>query len=157
MRAVIGEYGKVIILSALLCLLVMFLFGKGEHGFLGILSQAKPVEQVGHEDAFETAEAIALRAVPELSVETKKLKRGVEYNLLDAEMFRIRAENEDGEKVDLSIIKVVDPSGKDISSKTAVKRFLPEEKGTYQVIYRAKETYLGSVKASEKTYRFIVD
>ena len=157
MKVMLGGYGKVILLAVILCGMVLFLFGRSDHGFLGLLAQAKPVEQVGHEDAFETAEAIASRKVPDLSVRTEKLKRGTQYNLLDTGRFQIRAENADGEKVSLSIVKIINPAGKDITSATDAKCFLPNQKGTYQVIYRAEETYLGSLKAREKTYRFIVD
>lgn len=157
MKAVIGEYGKVIILAVLLCSMVLFLFGKGDHGFLGILRTARPMENLGHEDAFETAKAIASRSAPGLSVRTVKLHEGDRYNLLDTEYFQIKAENEDGGKAELSVIKMVDPAGKDITHTTEADQFKPDQKGVYQITYRALDTYLESTKVSEKTYRFIVD
>lgn len=157
MKAVIGEYGKVIILTILLGGMVLFLFGKGESGFLGILSQARPVEKVGHEDAFDLAEAIASKAAPTLSVGPKKLVLGTRYDLLDQEYFDIKTENGKGEKAKLSVIKVMAPDGQDLTEVTKAEQFVPELKGEYRITYKASGAYLGSVKTREKTYRFIVD
>lgn len=157
MKAVIGEYGKLIILAAIFSSMVLFLFGKGEHGFLGILGSAAPKATIGTEDAFHTASAIASRSAPELSVRVKKLKRGTAYNLLDPVMFEIIAENEDGEKADLSVVKIIDPKEQDVTDEADTEHFVPKLQGAYRITYRASEIFLGSEKTKEKEYRFIAD
>lgn len=157
MKAVIGEYGKIIILAIVLCLLVSFLLGKGDTGFLGMLKAAKPLETVGHEDSFSAAEAIASRARPKLEITTEKLRQGIAYNLLDTAMFRIKAENEDGEKVDVAVIRIINPNEENITDTTIPEHFVPTLAGEYRITYEAKEVYLGSTKTRTKEYRFIAD
>ncbi|RHR33015.1 hypothetical protein DWX43_00930 [Clostridium sp. AF19-22AC] len=157
MKVVIGEYGKVIILALVLSGMVLFLFGKGEDGFLGMLASTGPAETIGNKDAFAAANAIASRALPELSVRVKKLRRGTEYNLLDRDLFEITAKNEDGENVELSIVRIIAPGEQDITAVTEPEHFTPGLQGEYRMTYRASEIYLGSEKAKEKEYRFIAD
>lgn len=157
MKVVIGEYGKVIALVLLLCSAVLFLFGKGENGFLGMLGRTAPEGNVGDEDAFNIAEAIASRKAPELSVRVRKLQKGLEYNLLDAELFEIKAENEEGNPVELRITKIVTPQNEDVTDMTVPEHFTPAYSGEYQITYQAFEVYQGSKKVREKEYRFIAD
>lgn len=157
MKTVIGEYGKIIILGILLTGMVVFLFGKGKNGFLGMLGSVQPVAKVGLDDSFDTARAIASRALPILSVTVKKLEKGTQYNLLDIEMFKIRAENEDGDKAEVSVVKIIDPKEEDITEDTVPEHFVPTYSGAYLITYRAAETYMGSSKIREKEYRFIAD
>lgn len=157
LKAVIGEYGKVILLALIFCSTALFLFSKGENGFLGMLGSAAPIESVGHNDAFEIAGAIAARAVPELSVRVRKLKKGKEYNLLDGAAFEVRAENEEGEKVDVDVIKVVNPRGEDITEAIVPQHFIPVYSGAYSITYQAVEVYLGSKKVREREYCFVAD
>ena len=103
MKAVIGEYGKVIILAVVLGMLVLFLFGRGNHGFLGMISKARPEAAVGNEDSFAMAQTVFSRKAPELSVSVRKLQKGREYNLLDSGLFEIRAVNPEGEEVPVTI------------------------------------------------------
>lgn len=157
LKAVIGEYGKVIILALVLCVVVLFLFGKEQAGFLGMLKQAKPTESVGNQSAFPMAKAIAERTPPQLSVTVKKLERYGSYNLLDKEGFQIEAVNEDGEMAEVSVIKIVGPGGTELTERADPLSFIPDRRGEYHITYQAKESYLGSIKKTEKVYCFVAD
>lgn len=153
----IAEYGKVIILAIVIGSIVMFMLGKGQAGFTEILKKARPVESVGHQSAFEAAKAIAGRTPPKLSVSVKKLKRHEAYNLLDEKMFEVKAVNEDGEKVKVSVVKMIAPDGTEITESVNPQHFIPDRQGGYYITYKAKESYIGSIKTTEKTYCFIAD
>lgn len=157
LKAVIGEYGKIIMLAVVLCAIVLFLFGKDQAGFMGMLKQAKPVESVGHKSAFQMARAIAQRMPPKLSVTARKLNRNEVYNLLDEAMFAIKATNEDGEKVKVSVVSMIDPAGMQITESKDPHCFVPDRQGKYYVTYQAEESYLGSIKTTEKVYCFVAD
>lgn len=157
MKAVIGEYGKVIILAVVLGMLVLFLFGRGNHGFLGMISKARPEAAVGNEDSFAMAQTVFSRKVPELSVSVRKLQKGREYNLLDSGLFEIRAVNPEGEEVPVTIVKLTAPGQQDITGKTDPRRFVPSISGEYQITYRAEESFQGSIRAKEKKYSVLVD
>lgn len=157
MKAIVGEYGKIIILSIVLCSMLLFLFGGTGGGFMGLLSKAKPEKTVGSADSFELAEAIFSRKPPVLSVTVQKLDKGREYNLLDAKEFQVKAHSEEGDALPISVERIIDPGQQDITGKTAPEKFVPESMGTYLVLYKAVENYEGSMKITEKEYRFLVD
>ena len=141
MKAVIGEYGKVIILAVVLGMLVLFLFGRGNHGFLGMISKARPEAAVA----------------PELSVSVRKLQKGRKYNLLDSGLFEIKAVNQEGEAVPVTIVKLTAPGQQDITGETDPRMFVPFISGEYQITYRAEESFQGSMRAKEKKYSVLVD
>lgn len=157
MKAILGEYGKIIILSIVLCSVLVFLFQSTDRGLTGLLSRAKPAETVGAADTFELAESIFSRKPPELTVAVQKLQKGREYNLLDTNLFQVMASNEEGNPLPVSVERITDPVLKNITDETAPAKFKPELAGPYVVLYRAEENYEGSIKTTEKEYRFIVD
>ena len=157
MKAVIGEYGKIIIFTIALSILAAFFFERGEDGFLGLLAFAKPAEQVGNADAFGIVREIVTRKEPELSVCPKKLKKGGTYNLLDITEYEIRAVNEEGERTEISVTKIIDPKEKDITAEILPEQFVPVLPGMYQVTYQTAEQFLGSTQTTEKIYRFVTD
>lgn len=158
MKAILGEYGKIIILSIVLCGVLPFLFQSTDNkGFAGLLSKAKPTATVGRADTFELAEAIFSRKPPELTVTVQKLQRGREYDLLDAGLFQVMGSNEAGEPLPVSVERITDPMLKNITNEAAPAKFKPELSGPYVVLYRTEENFEGSIKTTEKEYRFIVD
>lgn len=157
MKAILGEYGKIIILSIVLSGVLLFLLGGTGKGFMDLLSKAKPEKTVGCADAFELAEAIFSRKPPVLSVTVQKLERGREYNLLDASQFQVKAYNEEGDRLPISVKRIIDPEQQDITGKIVPEKFVPEYMGTYMILYEAVENYEGSIKTTEKEYRFLVD
>ncbi len=80
LKAVIGEYGKIIVLTVIACILILFMFGGGAKGLEEILKSTGPKATVGHGDSHELADDIASRNIPVLAVTTKKLKKGMKYN-----------------------------------------------------------------------------
>lgn len=157
MKTVLGEYGKIIILVILLSGLLVFLFGRREKDFLGLLSVTKPREMLGKKDNFMLSQDILQRRRPTLFVKVKKLKKGQSYNMLDSGTFLLDAKNEDGKEVIISLVKLVDPEQKDITDQIHEKSFVPQKIGKYCISYRAEEVYKGSVKAVEQQYCFLVN
>ncbi|MGC4020416.1 MAG: hypothetical protein QM793_15140 [Muricomes sp.] len=157
MKTILGEYGKLIILTIVLCGIMLVLFGREEDSLLGMLKTVRPIATLGHEDSYVLAESILSREAPKLSVITKKLYKGKEYNLLDSKTFHIEAENQDGEDVQVSVVKITGPVQQDITSKVMPEKFVPMLCGEYRVTYRASDTCQGSTKTTEKEYRFIAD
>lgn len=157
MKAVLGEYGKVILFTVVMGVLLLFLFGGGDTGFLGLLGGARPEASVGDADSFEIAETIFTRKTPKVFVSVKKLKKGQEYDLLDAGIFQIRAEGEDADSVEVSVVKVLDPEKNEVTDSEAPQKFFPVKAGGYYVTYRAEEIFCGSRRQSEKEYCFLVE
>lgn len=157
MKVMFGEYGKVIVLAIVFCALLPFLFGKGTHELLGLISTASPKETVGREDAFTLAKAILVRKSPTLHVKPYKLYFGEMYDLLDKDTLVIKAENEEGETVSVSIVSVIDPEMQDITAEVDPTKFVPQKRGRYRVMYEASEVYQGSKKTLKKEYGFLVD
>lgn len=157
MKMILGEYGKIIVLSMILCGFLMFLFSKKEGGYMGLISAAKPGQTVGQKDTFTLAESILTRKSPVLSVSVMKLRRGQELNLLDERLLQIKAWNEEQEKVSLSVVKITDPKQRDITSETDPQHFIPSVSGAYHMVYLAEEMFCGSRKTTEKEYCFLVD
>lgn len=157
MKAVLGEYGKVILFTVVIGALLLFLSGRDSSGFWGLLGAARPEASVGDADSFEVTETIFTRRMPEVFVSVKKLKRGQEYDLLDVETFQIRVEGEDADSVEVSVVKVLDPEKIDITNPEAAQKFSPVKSGAYYVTYRAEEMFCGSRKQSEKEYCFLVE
>lgn len=157
MKMMLGEYGKLIVLVILLGSMILILFGTGEGGLPGMIKSARPEASLKDNDSFSLAQSIFSRKPPELSVKVKKLYRGQEYNLLDAESFYIEAKTAGGEEPEVSVIKVTDPKLKDITKEVLPEKFMPALSGEYRIVYRAAETYLGSIKTTEKEYNFIAD
>ena len=157
MKAVIGEYGKIMILAVVFGSMVLFLFGKGDHDFLGIISKARPEAAVGNADTFAIAHSVFSRKAPELTVTVKKLQTGREYNIQDSGVFEIKAVNQEGGQVPVTVVRITDPVQQDITDETDPQRFVPTLNGEYRVVYRAEETSQGSTKAREKEYRVLAD
>lgn len=157
MKTILGEYGKIIILSIVLSGMLLFLLGDTGKGFMDLLSKVKPEKTVGCADSFALAEAIFSRKPPELSVTVQKLEKGREYNLLDAKQFQVKAHNEEGNSLPVSVKRIIDSGQQDITGKTAPEKFIPERMGAYMILYEAVENYEGSIKTTEKEYRFLID
>lgn len=157
MKAVLGEYGKLIVMAIVLCSILPVLFGEGKSGLIGMLRTAGPVENIGDADTFSLVQSIFTRKPPTLKVEVKKLNIEQEYNLLDAEEFQIEGNNQEGETVDILIWQIINPEKKDITKDVKPEKFIPLMAGEYSVVYQAREDYKGSVKTVEKEYRFIAD
>lgn len=157
MKTVLGEYGKLIVLTIVLLGMILILFGKGEDSIQRLLKNVRPSGTLGHEDTFTLAEAILSRQPPELSVTVKKLHKGQEYNLLDSEVLYIEAKNPEGKNVEVSVVKITDPGQQDITGEVVPEKFTPALCGEYRIIYQAADSYLGSIKTTEKEYRFIAD
>lgn len=156
MKAFIGEYGRIIIASLVILLLLGFAFGRDDMGFLTLLKEAKPEATTGTEDSSELLLDIASRTPPTLSVTVKKLQAGKTYNLLDKSMYKIKAANADGEELDVTIKSIKNPKQEDVTSVTDLKHFIPQ-KGKYKVTYYTEEVYQTATKATSKTYNFVAD
>lgn len=157
LKAVIGEYGKIIVLTVIACILILFMLGGGGKGLEEILKSTGPKATVGHGDSHELADDIASRNIPVLAVTAKKLKKGMKYNLLHAEAFGIQAENEDGDVLPVSVTKIISPLEEDITATADPQNFIPTQSGIYKIRYSTEENYLGSIKRNEKEYRFVAD
>lgn len=157
MKTVLGEYGKLIILTIVLWGMILILFGTGEDSLFGLLKNVRPSGTLGHEDTFVLAESILSRHPPKLSVTVKKLHKGQEYDLLGSEVFQIEAKNPEGEDVEISVVKITDPGQQDITKEVVPEKFTPALCGEYRITYQAADSYLGGRKTTEKEYRFIAD
>lgn len=157
MKTILGEYGKLIILTIALCGMTLILFGKREDSLRGLLKNVRPSGTLGHEDTFVLAESILSRQHPELTVTVKKLHKGQEYNLLNSEVFYIEAKNPEGKNVEVSVIKMTGPGQQDITKEVVPEKFTPALPGEYRITYQAADSYQGSIKTTEKEYCFVVD
>lgn len=156
MRALIGEYAKIVILVIAVMGLIIFAFSGAGDGLLGTLKTVEPKATVGDEDSQLLVSDIVAREAPTLEVNAPKLKAGKTYNLTDKTYFRITAENADGEELPITIKKILNQENDDIISSTNPSWFVPN-KGVYKVTYSIEETYLGVTKETTKTYRIVVD
>lgn len=157
MNSVLGEYGKTIVLVILLCSILLLVFADGKSSFLTMLKNTEAVETVGHADSYELVRSIFTRKPPVLSVTVKKLYREQEYNLLDKVMFGVIGKNEEGEEVEVLVTKISNPEKKDITKEVNPEKFIPSMAGEYLISYQAWEFFQGSIKTTEKEYRFLAD
>lgn len=157
MKTMLGEYGKLVVLVLLLAIVLPVLSGTGEGSFIGRINNIRPAATLKDNDSFSLAESIFCRKPPNLSVKVKKLCTKQEYNLLDTEIFYIESRTAAGENAEVSVIKITDPGMNDITNEVAPEKFVPPSAGEYRVVYRAADSYHGSIKTTEKEYIFIAE
>jgi hypothetical protein len=157
LNSVLGEYGKTIVLAILLCSVLLVFFADGESSFLNMLKVTEPVETVGHVDTYELVHSIFTRKPPVLSVKVRKLKKEQEYNLLDRDEFVIEGKNQEGNDADVLITKILNPEKQNITKEVNPEKFIPFMSGEYIIKYQARESFQGSIKTTEKEYKFLAD
>lgn len=156
MKTWLGEYGRIILLAIAAFAILSFAMSKSGTGLLGMLGRVKPEATAGDADSAALVDNISEREPPSLSVRVKKLKAGETYNLLDEAVFQIQAFNAEGEKLAVSIAKLLGPDGEEVLHQTDPFHFVPD-RGGYQITYYVEEIYLTAKKSVEKTYYFIAD
>lgn len=155
MKALIGEYGRIILLVIVSVGVILFLFGRNQTGFLGMLHEAKPIANVGNDDSIQLVDDLSKREVPLLSIKTPKLSVNKTYNLLDKTFFNIKAFNADGEEMPVSIVSVK-KDGSEIKDTIELDKFHPK-KGSYHVTYHTEEIYKTLKKEANKTIILVAD
>lgn len=155
MKVWIGEYGRLIVLTILTVMLTSYMFSRSDGGMLRELSQAAPKGTLKEADNFHKLKEQSDREPPLLSVKTKKLTAGSNYDLLDKELFGIQAEDADGNASLVSVIKIMTPEGVDITDAVIPESFVPDMQGAYHITYQALDTSTrSSGKTTVKTYCF---
>lgn len=144
MRSWAGEYGRIIILAAVLGNLITFIYGRENNGFIGMLTNAAPESTVREDDNYDALEGLTKRAAPTLTVKMTGLEQGKVYDLLDEVRFQIQALNADGEKLTVRITELRDPEGENIVDEADVHNFIPEQRGIYHITYETEENYQGA-------------
>ena len=153
MKALLGTYGKLVVLILALFGTLTFLLGSGDSSFAKQMK--KPVASFKYESSEELVDMIASRADPTLSVDGIKMEHGVIYDLLDADIMNISALNADGETLPVTVTKISNINGYEADPSSA-SSFLPS-RGIYNVVYHTEETFHGVVKSADLTVRYVVD
>lgn len=152
MKAILGEYGRLIILIIASAGIFAYFFGTG---FRRQLVEIKPKETLRAVSQSRELEIQQTAEKQTLTVKTEKLKTGECYDLLSFCTDAYGKEN--GHKVE--IIQITDPKGMDLLAEDQTcdpARFVPEEKGVYEVVYQGVQWHTGGYPVQiQKTFRYL--
>lgn len=156
MKSMLGEYGRMILLMTAAAVIFLFFFGNGSSGLKAQLADIKPQETLKAVSQSEKLESFQGREKLTVTVRQEKLKVGSCYDLLSF----CSAEGEDQEKMkSVKITKIMNPKGEDLLSGEQPQepdRFIPAEKGMYEISYRIPQWYAGGYYVqTTKTYRYL--
>lgn len=156
MKAIFGQYGKVVVLVLAVTALLAFLNPAWENSFYSIIKMnATPKAEYGKEDNGNVLDDIAARKEPIITVTKTKLKENSSYNFIDYASVSFQDSNATDQK--LFISKIILPTGDEITDQTVLSAPIQVKRGLYIVTYRAQETYKGITKHYDQSARFIVD
>lgn len=156
MKAIFGQYGKVIVLVLAVIPLILFLNPAGDNSFYSIVKKnATPKAGYGKEDNGIVLDEIAARKEPVITIRKTKMKENSSYNFMDYVSVSFQDTNATNQKIFIS--KIIPPTGNAITDETTLSSPIQVKRGVYIVTYRAQETYKGVTKHYDKSARFIVD
>lgn len=156
MRAILGEYGKVIICVIVTGIIFAYCFSLQSNSVAASLPS--PEVKVKSEDSLSLVQDVSGRAKPTITVQSTKLAKNTVYNLLNASV--VTAKNVNGTVLTCKVIRLEYPDGTVKTDGTAdnfAKAFVSNKEGTAKVTYQAKENYKGRELITEKTFAFVID
>lgn len=155
MKAMFGQYSKVVILLLAIISLVLFVFSTGANSFAGQMQVTKPEASYGKEDNEILMDDIAARKKPVITVTKNKLKRAQSYTFLNFASVKFEDNSATGQKI--YVKQIEKPDGSFITDQTTLSNPIKVSRGTYTVTYRAEETYKGAFKFVDHVAKFVVD
>lgn len=156
MRAILGEYGKVIICVIVTGIIFAYCFSLQSNSVAASLPS--PEVKVKSEDSLSLVGDVSGRLAPVITVQSKKLSKNTVCNLLDAGV--VTAQNADGTALTCTVTRLEYPDGTVKTGTDAdnfAKAFVSSREGTAKVTYRTTENYKGRELVTEKTFTFVID
>ena len=160
MRAILGEYGKVIVCAIVILSVFGYCFTLKSGSVAASLPS--PTVTVKSDDSFNLVDDVSKRAYPTITVPKAdcKLKIKRTYNLLNQNTVHVSATNADGNALSYSVTRIEFPDGtvkEKEAAESSAYSVSSNTTGTMKVTYMTKETYNGRELKTEKTVQFLFD
>ena len=147
MKALFGEYGKIIVTVIVLMVIMGFFFSSGYTNLI-----PEPVATTKSEDMTDAVDDIAGRARPVFNIQTTKLVKGQVYDMENKSVMKISALSADGTElpIDVTSLKFNDTEV-DLSKVNTYEA----QRGYTEVTYEITDNYRGTDLITTKTVRLV--